>query len=53
MDSDAARAQADIVLTTHPSGEAEMQAAVDEIRNLDVVAEVASLLRVESYPEAV
>ncbi len=53
MDSDAAKGQADIVLTTHPSGEAEMQAAVDEIRDLDVVAEVASLLRVESYPEAV
>ena len=53
MDSDAERGVADIVLTTHPSPEAEVQRAVGEISRLDAVAEVPSLLRIESYPDAV
>ena len=53
MDSDVKKAQADIVLTTHPSGEADMYMAFDEIQKLEAVAEAARLLRIESYPDAV
>ena len=53
MDTDPDKGVADIILTTHPSREAQMQRAVREIAGLDVVPEVASLLRVESYPETV
>jgi homoserine dehydrogenase len=52
MDSDPERGVADIVLTTHPSRESEVQSAVDRITKLDAVVDVASLLRIEAYPAA-
>ena len=52
MDSDSSRGVADIVLMTHPAREQEMQAAITELTALEAVEEVASLLRVEDYPDA-
>ena len=51
MDSDSSRGVADIVLMTHPAREQEMQAAITELAALEAVEEVASLLRVEDYPD--
>jgi homoserine dehydrogenase len=52
MDSDSGRGVADIVLMSHPAREQEMQAAVTELAALEAVEQVASLLRVEDYPDA-
>jgi homoserine dehydrogenase len=52
MDSDDGAGTADIVLTTHPSLEREVQAAVRQIGEVATVERVASLLRIEQYADA-
>lgn len=47
-DADAREGTAELVITTHPSREAAMQQALGDLRGLDVVRDVANLLRVES-----
>jgi homoserine dehydrogenase len=47
-DADAQEGTAELVITTHPSREAPMQQALTDLRGLDVVRDVANLLRVES-----
>jgi homoserine dehydrogenase len=49
MDTDEKARQADLVIMTHTAREANMQQAVDRIRGLDVVVDLANLVRVESY----
>ncbi|MBI2964803.1 MAG: homoserine dehydrogenase [Chloroflexi bacterium] len=49
MDANAERGEADLVIMTHPSLERNVQKAVREIAALQVVARVASVLRVEAY----
>jgi homoserine dehydrogenase len=49
MDANAERGEADLVIMTHPSLEKNVQTAVREITALQVVARVASVLRVEGY----
>jgi homoserine dehydrogenase len=49
MDANAERGEADLVIMTHPSLEKNVQTAVREIAALQVVARVASVLRVEGY----
>jgi homoserine dehydrogenase len=49
MDTDEELRQADLVIMTHPAREANMQDAAARLRALDVVVELANLIRVESY----
>ena len=49
FDSDDERGLADLVITTHPSREASMQQAATRLRQLDVVASLENLIRVEDY----
>ena len=46
-DADATEGSAELVITTHPGGEAAMQEAMADMRGLEVVRAVNSLLRVE------
>lgn len=50
MGTHAERGTADIVLTTHQAREKQVQQARKQIAALEVVEDVPSLLRVESYP---
>ncbi len=49
FDSDDERGLADLVIMTHPSREGSMQEAATRLRQLDVVASLENLLRVEDY----
>ena len=49
FDSDDERGLADLVIMTHPSREASMQEAATRLRQLDVVASLENLIRVEDY----
>ena len=49
FDSDDERGLADLVIMTHPSREANMQDAASRLRQLDVVASLENLIRVEDY----
>ena len=49
FDSDDERGLADLVIMTHPSREANMQDAAYRLRQLDVVASLENLIRVEDY----
>ena len=49
FDSDDERGLADLVIMTHPSREASMQEAARRLRQLDVVASLENLIRVEDY----
>jgi homoserine dehydrogenase len=49
MDTDEQLKQADLVIMTHSAREANMQQAAAQLRDLDVVVELANLIRVESY----
>ena len=51
FDSDDERGLADLVIMTHPSREANMQEAATRLRQLDVVASLENLIRVEDYDE--
>ena len=51
FDSDDERGLADLVIMTHPSREANMQEAATRLRELDVVASLENLIRVEDYDE--
>ncbi|MSQ08646.1 MAG: homoserine dehydrogenase [Dehalococcoidia bacterium] len=51
MDTDEKHRVAGLVIMTHPAREANMQKAVARIRDLDVVASLDNLIRVESYPD--
>ncbi len=51
FDSDDERGLADLVIMTHPSREANMQEAAMRLRQLDVVASLENLIRVEDYDE--
>jgi len=52
MDSDPERGTADIVLTTHPAREREVQQAVEQISAVSSVEKFASLLRIEPYGDS-
>ena len=49
FDADDERGLADLVIMTHPSLEASMQEAASRLRQLDVVASLENLIRVEDY----
>ena len=49
FDADDERGLADLVIMTHPSREASMQEAASRLRQLDVVASLENLIRVEDY----
>lgn len=49
MDVNLERGVADLVIMTHPAREASIQTAVARIADLDVVVNLANLLRVEEY----
>ena len=49
FDSDDQRGLADLVIMTHTSREASMQEAASRLRQLDVVASLENLIRVEDY----
>ncbi len=49
FDSDDERGLADLVIMTHPSREGSMQEAATRLRQLDVVASLENLIRVEDY----
>ncbi len=49
FDADDERGLADLVIMTHPAREANMQEAVARLRQLDVVASLENLIRVEDY----
>ena len=48
-DTDIEKTQADLVIMTHPSREANMQTAVSLIRKLETVIQLDNLIRVENY----
>ena len=49
FDADDERGLADLVIMTHPAREASMQQAASRLRQLDVVASLENLIRVEDY----
>lgn len=49
FDADDERGLADLVIMTHPAREANMQEAAARLRQLDVVASLENLIRVEDY----
>ncbi len=49
FDADDERGLADLVIMTHPAREANMQEAAARLRQLDVVASLENLFRVEDY----
>ena len=49
FDADDERGLADLVIMTHPAREANMQQAASRLRQLDVVASLENLIRVEDY----
>ncbi len=49
FDADDEHGLADLVIMTHPSHEASMQEAASRLRQLDVVASLENLIRVEDY----
>jgi homoserine dehydrogenase len=49
FDSDNERGLADLVIMTHPAREGSMQEAAARLRQLDVVASLENLIRVEDY----
>ena len=49
FDADNERGLADLVIMTHPAREANMQKAATRLRQLDVVASLENLIRVEDY----
>ncbi|MEX2377141.1 MAG: homoserine dehydrogenase [Dehalococcoidia bacterium] len=51
MDTDDERGVADLVIMTHSAREVNMQSAADRLRNLDVVAALDNLVRVETYSD--
>ena len=50
-DTDVESGQADLVIMTHPARESNIQNAVSNIRELDTVLHLDSLIRVEAYAE--
>ncbi len=52
MDSDSELGTADIVLTTHPAREREVQQAVEQISSASSIEKFASLLRIEPYGDS-
>ena len=52
MDSDPELGTADIVLTTHPAREREVQQAVEQISAVSSIEKFASLLRIEPYGDS-
>ncbi|MEK9675553.1 MAG: homoserine dehydrogenase [Chloroflexota bacterium] len=48
-DTDPENGTADLVITTHPARESNMQSAVTDIRDLDTVLALDSLIRIETY----
>lgn len=51
FDADDERGLADLVIMTHPAREANMQQAASRLRQLDVVASLENLIRVEDYDD--
>jgi homoserine dehydrogenase len=47
QEADASDQTAELVITTHPSREKDIQQALKELENLDVVREIGNILRVE------
>ena len=47
-ESDTSLNSAELVITTHPSKEADVQDALNDISELDVVKSIGSIIRIES-----
>jgi homoserine dehydrogenase len=47
-ETDASAASAELVIVTHPAREADMQAAIAELRQLSALRELANMLRIEA-----